>query len=260
MFFILQIKEMSAALTRDKELTLKIESQVEAMRRYKDSAHLTSLMALVEDLLGRHHILMAILRGAFALVEVGDEDAGLMPSGLSSKFLSDSVHAAINGQTPGEVEVGNGIVATTGAAGAAASDPGSAAAKTGVAAVASAAGLAAASRTSSSSKVVVAREVNANGTKTVAKETIKYNPLGTDVFLETGKVVGQNSTRLAGQVIVGVSAAFLLWDAIDLGWTVTDLIRKKGSQAGKILRDKADELEEALKETTENYSVEMVHD
>ena len=45
------------------------------------------------------------------------------------------------------------------------------------------------------------------------------------MFLETGKVVGQNSTRMAGQVIVGVSAAFLVWDVVDLGWTVSDLIR-----------------------------------
>ena len=45
-----------------------------------------------------------------------------------------------------------------------------------------------------------------------------------DVFLETGKVVGQNSTRLAGNVIVGVSAAFLVWDAIDLGINISDLV------------------------------------
>ncbi len=89
---------------------------------------------------------------------------------------------------------------------------------------------------------------------------MKYNAIGPDVFLETGKVVGQNSTRLAGQVIVGVSAAFLAWDVIDLGWTVADLVRKKGSQAGKILKDKADELEAALRETTENFSVDLVRD
>ena len=63
-----------------------------------------------------------------------------------------------------------------------------------------------------------------------AGSQLKYNPLGPDIFLETGKVVGQNSTRLAGKVIIGVSAAFLVWDTIDLGVTVSDLIRKKGSQ------------------------------
>ena len=48
----------------------------------------------------------------------------------------------------------------------------------------------------------------------MVKEGLKYNPLSPDVFYETSKVVGSNSTRLAGQVIVGVSAAFLVWDAI----------------------------------------------
>ena len=105
------------------------------------------------------------------------------------------------------------------------------------------------------------------------------------MFIETGKVVGQNSTRMAGQVIVGVSAAFLVWDVVDLGWTMSDLIRyaiqvdplfcaklinynstipsfnrKKGSNAGKILRDKADELDDALNATMEKYSVEMMRD
>ena len=43
---------------------------------------------------------------------------------------------------------------------------------------------------------------------------IKYNAFGPDIVVETGKVVGQNSTRLAGNVIVGISAAFLVWDVI----------------------------------------------
>ena len=110
------------------------------------------------------------------------------------------------------------------------------------------------------SAATTATAAAAAGAKQAAKDGLRYNPLSPDVFYETGKVVGQNSTRLAGQVIVGVSAAFLAWDVIDLGWTVADLIRKKGSNAGKILKDKADELDGALKETIENYSVEMMWD
>eukprot|EP00095_Tigriopus_kingsejongensis_P009411 maker-scaffold143_size313727-snap-gene-1.26 protein:Tk09411 transcript:maker-scaffold143_size313727-snap-gene-1.26-mRNA-1 annotation:"apolipoprotein l3-like" len=225
-----QVREMGAALTRDKELTLKIESQIQGMRRYKESSHLNSLLHLVESMLGNHHILMAILRGVFAV----EAPKGRM-NDLSSKFLSESVHAAITGAN-NEVRLAAGIV----------SCPSS---NDNTMAKACAVGAASAAATT-------VAKTTAKGTK----ETIKYNPLGPDVFLETGKVVGQNSTRLAGQVIVGVSAAFLVWDAIDLGWTVTDLIRKKGSQAGKILKDKADELEVALRETTENYDVELVKD
>lgn len=61
--------------------------------------------------------------------------------------------------------------------------------------------------------------------KNAAQTGLRYNPIGADVFIETGKVVGSNSTRLAGNVIVGVSAAFLVWDAIDLGINIVDLVR-----------------------------------
>ena len=46
----------------------------------------------------------------------------------------------------------------------------------------------------------------------------------------------------------------------DLGWTVTDLVRNKGSKAAAILREKADQLEEALNETKSKYTVEMMPD
>ena len=120
-------------------------------------------------------------------------------------------------------------------------------------------GAATAAAAAAAAGVATASSTNGNGG--IAKSTLKYNPIGEeyqnrlnqisvhgdqpmsrslnnghlcnknisisgpDVFLETGKVVGQNSTRMAGQVIVGVSAAFLVWDVVDLGWTVSDLIR-----------------------------------
>ena len=60
--------------------------------------------------------------------------------------------------------------------------------------------------------------------------------------------------------LTGVSAAFLVWDVIDLGFTVTDLVTKKGSKAGSILREKADQLEEALSETKGQYTLDMMPD
>ena len=77
------------------------------------------------------------------------------------------------------------------------------------------------------------------------------------MFVESGKVIGQNSFRVAGQVIIGISAAFLVWDAIDLGFNISDLVRRQGSQAAKVLREKADLLENDLKDTIGNYDVEM---
>ena len=37
-------------------------------------------------------------------------------------------------------------------------------------------------------------------------------------------------------ICLGISAAFMVWDAIDLGFTISDLVRKQGSAAAKTLR------------------------
>ena len=50
-----QIREMAGALDVDKELTLKIESQIDDLRRYKDSIHLGALLASMEALLGNEY-------------------------------------------------------------------------------------------------------------------------------------------------------------------------------------------------------------
>ena len=49
--------------------------------------------------------------------------------------------------------------------------------------------------------------------------------------------------QLAGKVIIGVSAVMLVWDVMDLSFTIYDLVINKGSEAVKELRKKADELE-----------------
>ena len=61
-------------------------------------------------------------------------------------------------------------------------------------------------------------------------DRLNYNPLDAGVLVEGSKVIGQNSIRVAGQVIIGISAAFMLWDAVDLGFTISDLVRKQGNR------------------------------
>ena len=83
-----QIKDMTGALTVDRELTLKIESQIDDLRRYKDSIHLGALIAAMEALLGANHIVVAILHSVFMY-----DMSGLL--GISTKFFSEGVHNAI---------------------------------------------------------------------------------------------------------------------------------------------------------------------
>ena len=58
-----------------------------------------------------------------------------------------------------------------------------------------------------------------------------------------GTKVGAKST---GTLIIGVSAAFLVLDAMELTFTVRDIIKNEGSDAARCLRDRADELEAIL--------------
>ena len=65
-------------------------------------------------------------------------------------------------------------------------------------------------------------------------------------FAESSAKAGAKAGgKFAGGMIIGVSTAFLVWDFIDLGFTIRDLVENKGSEAASFLRDKADELETA---------------
>ena len=272
-----QIKDMSDAFTIDRELTLKLESQIDDLRRYKDSAHLGVLLVMGEEMLGTGHILVAILRSIFTY-----DMSGII--GMSARFFSEGVQntltsiseaktvaasvgvvgnaarTAVTSTGQGMAEVareGCEVAAQSGLAKAITETPG--AAECAVAGVV-AGGAAAAAASTIKECSSTGQMCKSASTGAINSGPLKYNALGPEIILETGKVVGQNSTKLAGRVIVGVSAAFLVWDAIDLGITVANLIRKKGSQAAKVLRDKADQLEEALNETKAKYSLEMMKD
>ena len=237
-----QVKEMTGALTVDRELTLKIESQIDDLRRYKDSIHLGALISAMELLLGTNHIVVAILHSLFLY-----DTSGIL--GISAKFFSEGVQNAIKSMNDSKNLVAAVVTKSQ-------SDSALMAASTAAAASCTATALAA---STAGSSTALAKD----SCKTVAKQAskdLKYNPFGPDIFVETGKVVGQNSTRLAGKVIVGVSAAFLVWDVIDLGFTVADLVQKKGSKAGEVLREKADQLEAALNETKAQYNLDMMPD
>ena len=68
---------------------------------------------------------------------------------------------------------------------------------------------------------------------------------------KAGKKVGtkaatKTAAKQAGTVIIGVSAAFLVLDVMDLAFIVRDIVENKGSHAACILRYKADEYEALL--------------
>ena len=73
---------------------------------------------------------------------------------------------------------------------------------------------------------------------------VKVGAQGADDVAQAGAKAGANAgSKLAGKIIIGVSAVFLVVDTIDLAITINDLINQKGSDAATALRQKAVELD-----------------
>ena len=81
---------MSAAFKRDKDITLKLESQIADIKQYKDSLHLKMLLQHIKNLLGKNHLLITILHGIL-LYDMTSSDslsAGLLSQGASVAIVT----------------------------------------------------------------------------------------------------------------------------------------------------------------------------
>ena len=88
--------------------------------------------------------------------------------------------------------------------------------------------------------------------KAGAKAAGKAGAGAADDVLQAGIKAGG---KLAGGLIIGISTVFLTWDIVDLGCTIRDLVEKKGSDAAKDLRQKAEILENIMKKLEEEGSI-----
>ena len=232
---------MNAAFERDKEITGKLDSQLEAVRNYRRSQHAENLFLFAQQLLKADHIVVTLLKGILLnhdqnnnSDEASDGDSSLTDSAAAAEKLGpeagevqDSVEEAVKQLSDSELDSGPG------------------AERIAAAAVAGVAAAAVAPSRSSMSLI------------SASKDGVKYSAMDFGVVAESGKVIGSNSFRVAGQVVIGISAAFLVWDAIDLGFAISDLVKKRGSSASKVLREKADLLEEALTQTVDDYNISI---
>ena len=76
-----------------------------------------------------------------------------------------------------------------------------------------------------------------------------------DDVAQAGAKAGFKSVgKYAGKVLIVANVAFLMVDCIDLGFTVRDLVKNKGSEAAKDLREKARQLEDLLNNWKERNS------
>ena len=219
-----QVKDMNAAFERDKEITGKLDKQLESVKNYRESPHNEKLFLFAQELLKADHIVVTLLK----TILFSHDQNNNSDSDNSLNVEHDEQEEASKDQTqldiPNETDTVTERMVAAGAAGAA------------------------------------AMAVSPSSTMTflkASKDGVKYSAMDAGVFVESGKVIGSNSFRVAGQVVIGISAAFLVWDAIDLGFAISDLVKKRGSSASRVLREKADILEEALKQTVEDYNTSI---
>ena len=88
------------------------------------------------------------------------------------------------------------------------------------------------------------RAVRKAGTEAASKAT--GNAVANGGSKAVVKAGAKGGAKAAGGFIIGVSAAFLVFDVIDLAFTVRDIVKNEGSDAAQSLRDKADEYEKIL--------------
>jgi hypothetical protein len=86
----------------------------------------------------------------------------------------------------------------------------------------------------------IGEEIGRNVGPTVGKE------IGKEVGEVIGKEAGRAASRAAGLWLIVPSAIFVIWEAVDLGIAIKDLVKKKGSEAGNVLREEARRKEEEL--------------
>lgn len=62
---------------------------------------------------------------------------------------------------------------------------------------------------------------------------------GTEAFIK-------NNAKVLSKVMIGVGAVFVIWDTVNMVTSIKDVVFKKKSEAGRVLREKADYLEHLL--------------
>ena len=226
-----QIKDMNAAFERDKEITGKLDTQLESVKNYRDSPQSEKLFVFAQQLLKADHIVVTLLKGILL-----NQDQNNNSDSTNESDSSNDAETQIEKLTPVDKNESEHFTEDL-------DDSGLGAERLAASGVAGAA--------------VMASSRSSMSLISATKDGVKYSAMDAGVFVESGKVIGSNSFRVAGQVVIGISAAFLVWDAIDLGFAISDLVRKRGSSASRVLREKADLLEEALNQTIDDYNTKI---
>ena len=215
-----------------------VREKIRMLKNGKNQARLLFVAGLAARMLGPNHLAVTLIQG-------------LLRPDLLSKVLSDYGTKAVSqlalrlGVTEAPTVATRGLIETSSRE----------AVSIGVTTGARRAGKTGAVTVQKISKRITTRVSKKVGTRAGARALSKA---GSKTASNAGNVVKEGSNavgnvgtkagaKVAGEIIMGVSAAFLILDALELGFTVRDIVNNKGSDAARCLRDRADELEEVLR-------------
>ena len=234
------IQEADGAVENANRAINNVREKIRLLKNGKSQARLVFLAGLAARMLGPNHLAVTFIQGLLRpdlLSKVLSEHGTRAVSKLALRLgVTETSTAATRGLLEtGSREVLN-IGVTTGVR--------RAGGKTGAVTV------------QKISKRITTRVSKKVGTKAGARALSKAGSktasnAGNVAVKEGSNAVGKVGTKVgakaAGEIIMGVSAAFLILDALELGFTVRDIVNNKGSDAARCLRDRADELEEIVR-------------
>lgn len=237
------IQEADSSVEGANRAIQEVRQRINKMKTGKSQVRLMFLAGLATTMLGKNHLVVAFIKDLLrtnllskALPAV--TDAARAVSALASKAGIETVNAlagrVLIENVPKEaVCVGVNVGAKKFGA------------KVGARAV---------RRVSTKASAKAAGKI---GTKVGANATGKASGVvskaaGNTATKEGSKAVGkasvQGGAKAAGGLIIGVSTAFIVLDVIDLAFTVRDIVNNEGSDAARVLREKANEYEAILRD------------
>ena len=240
------IQEADDAVQNANGAIQKVRNQINMLKTGKSQVRLVFLAGLAIRMLGKNHLLVAFIKDLLRT----DLLSKTLPSITSAlQAVSGLARAGLEGVT---TVAGRELIESTSkeALSIGVSTGARKFSKTG-AKLAEKAARKAGTKLATRGARKVGTEVGARAAgKAGAKEVSKgagnaVTKQGTSAISKAG---AQNGAKAAGGVIVGVSAAFLVLDVIDLAFTVRDIVQDEGSDAARSLRDKADKYEAILNE------------
>jgi len=232
------IEEADGALENASRAINNVRNTIRQLKNGKNRLRLVFLAGLAAKMLGPKHLAVALIKGLSTPDMVCKVLSKYGVQAVSQLALKLGVTEATTAATRGLVETG-----PREAVKAAATTSASRAGNTGAVAAQRIGRRVATGASNKVGRKAGARVLSKAGSKT-ASNTGNVVMKGGSNAVE--KVGSKAAAKKAGGIIVGVSAAFVFFDALELAFTVRDIVKNEGSDAARCLRDRANELEETL--------------